>query len=283
MSKFPDRVWDGKTPNRQTPSDIVSPDHRDFTIVIDEIRAIEEALLHGRLPLGLEGPKGPKGDKGDPGGPPGPQGPQGEQGPPGPRGADGLTGPQGPKGDQGEPGPQGMPGIQGPQGLQGPIGPGGPQGPRGPMGPKGEPGGPIGPPGPPGPHGPQGFQGPQGEQGPAGPPGPRGLRGDHPEVTRIDGSGKIIEIDASLGNVFDVLMMEDGMFRAPKNAPDGKRITVRINQDMTGGRRLDFGAGFNFGNVSVMLSVTPLALDYLDLIFNGRTGKWDVLDFKRGY
>lgn len=55
-----------------------------------------------------------------------PQGPQGEIGP---------TGPQGPQGKQGATGPQGPAGPQGKQGLTGPAGATGAQGPTGPAGP----------------------------------------------------------------------------------------------------------------------------------------------------
>lgn len=281
MSNFPERVWDGTTPNRRSPSDVVSPDHRDFSALINEIVDIEDALLNGRVPLGLKGPQGPKGDKGESGGPTGPQGPTGPEGPKGPAGPQGPHGPQGPKGDVGEPGSAGVTGSQGPQGLQGPHGPPGPQGPRGVKGDKGDSGGPEGPVGPHGPLGPQGPQGVAGPAGPLGPAGPRGLRGDFPEIVRLD--GKVIEVDASAGTVYDILLQEDSILRFPHDAPDGKRLLFRIHQDGKGGRKMDFGGGFNFGNVSVMLSTDPMSLDYLDVIFNGRTGKWDVLDFKRGY
>ena len=250
-SKFPEQVWDGSTPNRPNPkSDTVNPDHRDMRVLTAEIQAVQSALLEGRINIGLQGPQGEKGEKGDAGGPPGPQGPQG---------------------------------AQGPQGERGHNGPPGPQGPRGVKGDKGDPGGPVGPAGPHGPPGPHGPEGPQGPQGQPGPQGPRGLRGDMPEVVRCDNS-KFIDIDASQGNVFDVLLLEDSVMNAPKNGVDGKRILVRIHQDAKGGRTFAFnGNYFHFGNVSVQVSERPLSVNYLDLIYDGRNGNWHVLDFKKGY
>jgi hypothetical protein len=282
-SKFPQAAWDGKTPNRQSDSDVVNPDYRDMRVLTDEIVAVQTALLEGRVNIGLQGPQGEKGDKGDAGGPPGPQGPQGAQGPQGERGHNGPPGPPGPRGEQGEPGAAGIIGPQGPQGFQGPHGPPGPQGPRGVKGDKGDPGGPVGPAGPHGPPGPHGPEGPQGPQGQPGPQGPRGLRGDMPEIVRCDNS-KFIDIDASAGSVFDVLLLENSTMRPPANGVDGKRILVRIHQDAVGNRKFEFnGDHFHFGNVSVTVSERPLSVSYLDLIYDGRNGNWHVLDFKKGY
>lgn len=281
-SKFPQAVWDGKTPNRQSDSDVVNPDFRDMRVLTDEIVAVQAALLEGRVTIGLQGPPGEKGDKGDPGGPAGPQGPQGPQGPRGERGEQGPPGIPGPKGEQGEPGAEGRPGIQGVQGLQGPAGPAGPQGPRGVQGMPGPAGGPQGPAGPRGPEGPQGPQGPLGPQGPAGPVGPKGVRGDSPELVKCD-SCKQIDVDASLGNVFDVALLENCTLKAPINGVDGKRILIRIHQDAEGYRQLGLGGGFHYGNESVTVSERPLSISYLDLIYDARNGKWHVLDFKKGY
>jgi len=282
MSKFPEQVWDGLTPNRQHSSDTINPDYRDMRVLTTEIQAIESAILEGRIPLGLPGPQGPKGDPGTPGGPPGPQGPIGPAGPKGERGDQGLPGPPGPIGPQGEPGAEGRVGLQGAQGFQGPHGPPGPQGPRGPKGDTGDPGGPPGPLGPRGVEGPIGPQGVQGPQGPEGPPGPQGPRGDAVELIKVD-SCKVLEVDASQGNLFHILLLENSILKAPINGVDGKRILIRIQQDATGGRFLSLGSGFHYGNESVTPSDRPLSISYLDVIYEGQNGKWHILDFKKGY
>ena len=57
MSKFPEQVWDGATPNRPNPkTDTVNPDHRDMRVLTDEIQSIQSALLEGRVTIGLQGP-----------------------------------------------------------------------------------------------------------------------------------------------------------------------------------------------------------------------------------
>jgi hypothetical protein len=97
---------------------------------------------------------------------------------------------------------------------------------------------------------------------------------------QVDG-GKFIDVDFTLGSVFDVLLMQDSVLRFVEGAPDGKRILIRIQQDGAGGHKLEFGPRWNFGNVSVMVSSRPMAVDYLDVIV--RRTDVDVLDFKRGY
>lgn len=275
------RLWDGTTPNRRDLRATVNPDWRDMKVVTEEIQAIQRYLLAGEFvgQPGPTGPTGPQGPKGDPGGPVGPQGPQGPIGPVGPIGPEG---PRGPKGNDGEPGEQGPIGPEGPQGKQGPYGPRGPQGVRGPQGERGPEGGPPGPIGPQGPQGPEGPLGPRGPQGVAGPPGPRGVRGDYPEIVKVE-AADTIEIDCQAGNLFDFVLYKNTELLAPAHAEDGKRIMLRIAQDGVGGRRLQLPSNFNFGHVSVMLSVEPNAYDYLDVIYNSREGTWDVLDFKRGY
>jgi len=100
---------------------------------------------------------------------------------------------------------------------------------------------------------------------------------------RVD-SCKSIEFDASLGNIFDVLLLENSTLKPPANATDGKRILVRIHQDAEGYRQFGFvGQAFHFGNVSVTVSESPFSVSYLDLIYDGRNGRWHVLDFKKGY
>lgn len=120
----------------------------NFTILLENTRAIKEELEHKvaedyyRGVQGIQGEQGiqgPKGDKGEPG-------VQGEIGPQGPRGEQGAQGVQGPKGDKGEQG------IQGPRGEVGEIGLQGPRGEQGEVGPRG-------------PRGEQGVQGIQGEAG----------------------------------------------------------------------------------------------------------------------
>lgn len=96
-------------------------------------------------------------------------------------------------------------------------------------------------------------------------------------------SCKYIDVDASLGNVFDVLLLENAVLKAPVNGVDGKRILIRIHQDTVGYRQLELGSNFHYGNVSVTISEQPLSVSYLDIIYDGRQGKWHILDFKKGY
>jgi hypothetical protein len=275
------RVWDGTTPNRRDLRATVNPDHRDMAVVTEEIQAIQKYLVAGEF-VGEPGPQGPKGPPGPTGPAGGPVGPQGPMGPVGPVGPPGQAGPRGPNGRDGERGEQGPDGPQGPEGKQGPYGPRGPQGVRGPQGDRGPEGGPPGPIGPQGIQGPQGPLGPVGPQGPLGPAGPRGPRGDDPQCVAV-GSGKRIELDCTAGTIFDIILYDDAELLSPTHPYDGKRIMLRIAQDAKGNRRLKLPVNFSFGHVSVMLSTEPNAYDYLDVVYNYRSNKWDVLDFKRGY
>jgi hypothetical protein len=277
----PLKLWDGTTPNRRDLRATVNPDWRDMKVLTEEIQGIQRYLISGDVvgQPGPTGPVGPQGAKGDPGGPVGPQGPMGPAGPIGPIGP---VGPRGAQGRDGEPGEQGPAGPQGPEGKQGPYGPRGPQGVRGPIGERGPEGGPPGPAGPQGIPGPEGPLGPVGPQGPLGPKGPPGPRGDDPQIVGVEYDRKI-EFDCTNGTLFDVILYGDAELLAPIHPYDGKRILLRVSQDAVGGRKLKLPDNFGFGHVSVMWSAAPNAYDYLDIVYNYRSSKWDVLDFKRGY
>ncbi|XP_045173825.2 uncharacterized protein LOC123535289 isoform X2 [Mercenaria mercenaria] len=142
---------------------------------------------------GLNGPEGPPGSPGLPGtasakGEPGPPGLPGREGRPGLRGEPGRTGQKGLPGFDGQPGRNGVKGEQGVPGLRGENGRTGLPGPKGERGTRG-PEGPIGPPG---------YDGRPGEKGAPGLPGTDGRPGD---ITKVEESRIIQEMQNTIQNL----------------------------------------------------------------------------------
>ncbi|XP_060601199.1 uncharacterized protein LOC132754567 isoform X3 [Ruditapes philippinarum] len=157
---------------------------------------------------GLPGRDGRPGQKGNPGldGLTGPQGPPGQPGLPGAAsakgeiGLPGLPGRDGAKGEPGYPGDGGRPGFDGIPGPQGRKGERGDVGPKGDVGLPGLPGesGDPGIPGSPGPIGPPGLDGRSGQKGAPGLPGSDGRPGD---ITKIEESRIIQEMQNTIQNL----------------------------------------------------------------------------------
>lgn len=94
-----------------------------------------------------------------------------------------------------------------------------------------------------------------------------------------------ITTDASLGNMFTVVLGGNRTLETPTNPTNGQKCTWRIRQDGTGSRTLAFSAAFRFGNSlsSITLSTTANKTDYIGAIYNSTDSKWDIVSFSDGY
>jgi len=94
-----------------------------------------------------------------------------------------------------------------------------------------------------------------------------------------------IATDASLGNVFTVVLAGNRTLGAPTNATNGQTIVYRIRQDATGSRTLAYNAIFRFGATvsSPTLSTTAAKTDYLTFRYNSTDTLWDCVNVVLGY
>lgn len=108
-----------------------------------------------------------------------------------------------------------------------------------------------------------------------------------PKVVALT-DGVNIATDASLGNVFNVVLHGNRTLDAPSNPTPGQRITYCIKQDSTGSRTLTFASGagafrFSTSIPSPTLTTTADALDYIEFIYEVGANRWDVADVRKGY
>lgn len=104
-----------------------------------------------------------------------------------------------------------------------------------------------------------------------------------PVVALSDGA--TISLDASLGNIFSVTLGGNRTLAAPTNPTDGQRIVLKIIQDGTGSRTLTLNAIYRFGTdiTSLTLTTTASKTDYIGIMYNSASTKWDVLAISKGY
>jgi len=71
----------------------------------------------------------------------------------------------------------------------------------------------------------------------------------------------------------------------PTNAKSGQRITWRIKQDATGSRVMTLGSNFRFGTTltGAVLTTGGNKVDYLTAVYDATDGKFDVVEFVKGY
>lgn len=104
------------------------------------------------------------------------------------------------------------------------------------------------------------------------------------QITLVDGA--TVALDASLGNQFTLSASGDRTILVPTNPSSGLRFTIR--HFANGGARtltLTSGAnGFAFGSGITSLTQTASGkYDYIDCIWNGTSGHWDVVNYQKGY
>lgn len=94
-----------------------------------------------------------------------------------------------------------------------------------------------------------------------------------------------IKVDASQGNVFDVLLTGDAVIETPDNGSDGQVCTWRLRQDGIGNRGLRLGPRFRFPNEYTDLSFSrkPSNLDIVQAMYHVGDDRWDVTNVKLGY
>lgn len=93
-----------------------------------------------------------------------------------------------------------------------------------------------------------------------------------------------IATDASLSNVFRVVLGGNRNLSAPTNPTNGQKVTWIFIQDTTGGRTLTFDAIFNFGTFQTLaLSGGANKRDYMGAIYSSTTTSWNVVAYSTGF
>jgi hypothetical protein len=89
-------------------------------------------------------------------------------------------------------------------------------------------------------------------------------------ATSVLTDGTNINIDASLSNVFRVVLGGNRVLENPTNLVDGQRIMIIVVQDAIGSRTLTFGNNYKFPSGSTnVLSTMANAIDIFDCVSNG--------------
>jgi len=108
-----------------------------------------------------------------------------------------------------------------------------------------------------------------------------------PVVVTVPYQTHALVVDASTGNHFRIGPLKGTLFiDAPINPCDGQKIAFEIIQDSNGSRGVILDpVDFSFGtDIQVLnMSALPNVHDLIGVMFNGRTGRFDVIAFVRGY
>ncbi|MBC7618007.1 MAG: hypothetical protein H7293_03270 [Candidatus Saccharibacteria bacterium] len=216
-----------------------------------------------------------------------------------------VTGTVGLKGATGDKGPIGNPGANGFTGSMGAIGPTGPTGPTGAAGGTTGAMGPTGPAGLPGTAGTPGTQGTAGPAGATGPAGPAGATGAAGPAGATGASGTslntinrftknqsvapvaltyaaLLSIDATLSNIFRLVLTGNITIQNPTNMTDGMVIGLVLLQDGAGSHTANFGSAYKFAGGTVpILSTSIGAIDYLT--FLNTTDGLLLINFSKGF
>jgi hypothetical protein len=93
----------------------------------------------------------------------------------------------------------------------------------------------------------------------------------------------VIEVDAALGNDFEVTLGGNRQLGNPVGATDGQKILLVVTQPASGGPwSLTYGTAYEFGSGSPSLATGPGANDLLGFRYNGTKGKWQFLGSPAG-
>lgn len=96
----------------------------------------------------------------------------------------------------------------------------------------------------------------------------------------------IINTDASLGEIFDVLLTGNTTLANPTNAVNGKTLRWRITQDATGGRSIALDNKFTIPSSATSplpFSTAPNKTDILAATYHAGRDLWDVVAVVPGY
>lgn len=92
-----------------------------------------------------------------------------------------------------------------------------------------------------------------------------------------------VATNCQYGNFFYFVATENFTLDNPTGMSNGTEVWWRIQQDNTGSRLITLGSAFNAGSWTVTLTTTATKYDYLFAKYNSASGKWDILDFQKGY
>lgn len=97
----------------------------------------------------------------------------------------------------------------------------------------------------------------------------------------------IVAIDVSVTSHFVLVAIGSPTMTVPVGAYNGKRILIQFVAAGGANRTLSLVSqvgGFRFGSTITGLTATVAGkTDYIECVFNGTAGYWDVLDVKKGY
>lgn len=91
-----------------------------------------------------------------------------------------------------------------------------------------------------------------------------------------------ITTDASAGNFFYVTLTDNRTLDLPSGGTAGQVAIWSFTQDATGNRTITLGAGWSDGSLTVTLSTTAEATDYMTAIC-ANSSEWHVIQFTTGY
>ena len=94
-----------------------------------------------------------------------------------------------------------------------------------------------------------------------------------------------IAVDASLGDLFTVILGGNRTMGAPTNPVNGQKIMFKIEQDGTGSRTLSWNAIFRFSTDIPAPTITTASgdYDYVGFIYNSTDTKWDCIALVQGF
>ncbi len=91
-------------------------------------------------------------------------------------------------------------------------------------------------------------------------------------------SGATVAVNASLADFFTLTLATNATLSNPTNGAEGSHFTIRIRQDGTGSRILDYGTNYRFpSGIAPTLTTTANAIDYLSFIYDETDSKWDFV------
>ena len=87
-----------------------------------------------------------------------------------------------------------------------------------------------------------------------------------------------IAIDVALSDFFTITLDDPSTLSNPTNSTTGRRFTIRVRQDGTGGNSLGFGSDYRFPNGIVPdINTDPNSVNYYSFIYDEVATKWDFV------
>jgi len=111
------------------------------------------------------------------------------------------------------------------------------------------------------------------------------LPSKYPTVVQLGSVSGTINTDASLGDIFDLILVASGTLANPTNPTDGQSVRWRISHDASG-LILDFGDQFRIPSSATSplpISSTSGSMDILGATYDSSRTKWDIIAFVPGY